>query len=37
MQQPDVLPQRLEPETLVVLGLTALALADLPSDQQVSN
>jgi hypothetical protein len=28
MQQPDVLPQRLEPETLLVLGLTALVLAD---------
>jgi hypothetical protein len=37
MQQPDVLPQQLEPETLLVLGLTALAMADLPSDQRVSN
>jgi hypothetical protein len=37
MRQSDVLPQQLEPETLTILGLTALVLADLPSDQRVSN
>ncbi|NJR67181.1 MAG: hypothetical protein HC772_20700 [Leptolyngbyaceae cyanobacterium CRU_2_3] len=37
MQQPHVLPQHLEPEALLVLGLTALVLADIPSDQRVSN
>jgi hypothetical protein len=37
MQQPEVLPQQLEPETLLVLKLPALVLADLPSDQRVSN
>ncbi|HEY9627305.1 MAG TPA: hypothetical protein V6C84_08385 [Coleofasciculaceae cyanobacterium] len=37
MQQSHVLPQQLEPETLLVLGLTALVLADLPSDQRTSS